>query len=57
MREVAKEHDIPMVENRLLARALYKSVEVSQEVPVSLYKVVSGIIKYVFDIKGIKIKR
>ena len=56
IREVAKSFDIPLVENRPLARALYKTVEVDQNIPESLYKAVSEIIRYVFRIKGIKVK-
>ncbi len=56
MREVAKEFEIPMVENRVLARSLYNTVEVDDEIPESLYKVVSEVIKYVFKIKNIKPK-
>lgn len=57
MREVAKKFDIPLVENRPLARALYKTAEVDAEIPHSLYKAVSEVIRYVFRIKGIKIKQ
>lgn len=56
MREVAKEFDIPIVENRVLARSLYNTVEVDDEIPESLYKVVSEVIKYVFKIKNVKPK-
>jgi flagellar biosynthesis protein FlhB len=56
IREVAKSFDIPLVENRPLARALYKTVEIDQNIPESLYKAVSEIIRYVFRIKGIKVK-
>jgi flagellar biosynthetic protein FlhB len=57
MREVAKEMDIPIVENRPLARTLYKMAEVDQPIPESLYKAISEVIRYVFKIKGIKINR
>lgn len=54
MREAAKAHDIPLVENKPLARAIYKIVEVDQPIPESLYKAISEIIRYVFKIKGVK---
>ena len=57
MREVAKELDIPIVENKPLARTLYKIAEVDQAIPESLYKAISEVIRYVFRIKGIKINR
>lgn len=53
MREKATEREIPIVENRPLARTLYKMVEVGDEIPESLYKAVSEVIRYVFKLKGI----
>lgn len=57
MREIAKQHKIPIIENRTLARELYASVEEGDEIPSKLYKVVSEIIKYVFQLKGRQIPR
>ncbi|QPF82805.1 flagellar biosynthesis protein FlhB [Bradyrhizobium genosp. L] len=51
IREIAKEHDIPMVENVPLARALYATVEVDQEIPVEHYHAVAEIIGYVMRLK------
>ena len=56
MKEVAKDFDVPIVENKPLARTLYKIVKVGQEIPESLYKAVSEIIRYVFMIKGKKLR-
>jgi flagellar biosynthetic protein FlhB len=55
MREIAKEADIPIVENRPLARAIYADVDEDQEIPDTMFKAVSEIIRYVFKLKGIKI--
>ena len=55
MREVAKTTDIPIVENKALARTLYKVVDVGEQIPESLYQAMSEIIRYVFSLKGIKI--
>ena len=55
MREIAKESDIPIVENRPLARAIYADVDEDQEIPDTMFKAVSEIIRYVFKLKGIKI--
>lgn len=52
IREIAKEHDIPLVENAPLARALYSSVEVDEEIPVNHYQAVAEIIRYVYKLKG-----
>ncbi|NRA65217.1 MAG: EscU/YscU/HrcU family type III secretion system export apparatus switch protein [Pseudobacteriovorax sp.] len=54
MREVAVEFDIPIVENKPLARTLFKIVKVGEEIPESLYQAVSEVIRYVFSIKGRK---
>ncbi|MBS0530800.1 MAG: flagellar biosynthesis protein FlhB, partial [Proteobacteria bacterium] len=46
IREVAREHDIPIVENVPLARALYATVEIDDEIPVEHYHAVAEIIGY-----------
>ncbi len=56
IKEVGKEHEIPIVENKPLARTLYKLVEVGHEIPESLYKAVSEVIRYVFQIKGVRMQ-
>lgn len=48
IREIAREHDIPMVENPPLARALYRSVEPNQIIPVEFFGVVAEILAFVF---------
>lgn len=57
MKEIAKEHDIPIVENKPLARAIYKTMEIGDLIPESFYKAVSEIIKYVFKLKGVRIPK
>ena len=57
MRETAKELGIPIVENKPLARAIFASVKEGEEIPTSMYKAVSEIIKFVFQLKGVKIGR
>ena len=51
IREVAKAHDVPIVENVPLARALYATVEIDQEIPVEHYHAVAEIIGYVMGLK------
>lgn len=51
IREIAKEHDIPIVENVPLARALYKTVKVGEGVPRTLYKTVAEILAFVYKVK------
>ena len=52
IREVAKEHDVPIVENVPLARALYATVEIDEEIPSEHYRAVAELITYVFKLKG-----
>lgn len=58
IREVATEHNVPIVEDPPLARALYASVELDEEVPPDHYKAVAGVISYVMKLKraGFSIK-
>jgi flagellar biosynthetic protein FlhB len=51
IREVAKAHDIPIVENISLARALYATVEIDEEIPVEHYHAVAEIIGYVMGLR------
>lgn len=51
IKEVAAEHGVPIVENKPLARTLFKSVDVGMEIPFELYKAVAEILAYVYRIK------
>jgi flagellar biosynthesis protein FlhB len=51
IREIAGQHDIPIVENVQLARALHASVEIDDEIPVEHYHAVAEIIGYVMGLK------
>lgn len=48
---IAKEHDVVMIENRPLARAMYDQVEIGQAVPEEFFKAVAEILAYVYRIK------
>jgi flagellar biosynthetic protein FlhB len=48
IKEIARDHDIPIMENRALARALYKSVEIGDAIPAALYHAVAEILVLVF---------
>ena len=54
IRELARDNGVPIVENPPVARALYASVELDQEVPGEHYKAVAEIIGYVMKLKGAK---
>jgi len=51
IREIANKHDIPIVENVSLARALHATVEIDDEIPVEHYHAVAEIIGYVMGLK------
>ncbi len=51
IREIARAHDVPIVENVPLARALYATVELDQEIPVEHYHAVAEVIGYVMRLK------
>lgn len=52
IREIGRENNIPIVENAPLARALYKSVEIDQEIPPEHYKAVADVIRFVMNLKN-----
>jgi flagellar biosynthetic protein FlhB len=52
IREVAAEHDVAVVENPALARALFAGVEIDEEIPEQHYRAVAEIIGYVMRMKG-----
>jgi len=47
MRALASENDVPIIENKLVARALYRAVEVDEFIPVEHWKIVAEIIGYI----------
>lgn len=52
IRELAEEHEVPLVENPPLARALFATVEIDAEIPPEHYKAVAEVIGYVMKLKG-----
>ena len=51
IRELAKENNVPIVENRPVARALYNTVPVDGIIPSDMYVAVSEILAYVYRLK------
>ncbi len=51
IKEIAKEHDIPIIENPPVARAIYRLVEVNRQIPPDLYKAVAEILIFVYKSK------
>ncbi|MCS7032473.1 MAG: flagellar biosynthesis protein FlhB [Phycisphaerae bacterium] len=52
IREIAVEHGIPILERPPLARALWRMVEVGQEIPEQFYAAVAEILAYVYELSG-----
>ena len=52
IRERAEEHGVPMVRNVELARTLYKSCEIGEEVPLELYEAVARVLAFVYALKA-----
>ncbi len=52
IRRVAKENNVPIVENKPLARALYANVEIGDEIPEEYYAVVSNILVKIYEVSG-----
>jgi flagellar biosynthetic protein FlhB len=52
IKALAREHNVPVVENKELARSLYRSAEVGDEVPMDFYQAVAEVLAYVYKIKG-----
>lgn len=52
IKKIAAEHDIPVIEDKPLARILFKTIEIGQAVPENLYRAIAEILAYVYKLKG-----
>ena len=52
IKDIARENDVPIVENKPLAQTLFKSMEIGALVPPDLYKAVAEVLAYVYKLKG-----
>jgi flagellar biosynthesis protein FlhB len=52
IRELAQEHDVPIMEDAPLARALFRAVKVGQEVPEKFYQAVAAVLSHVYRLRG-----
>lgn len=52
IREIAKENDVEIVENKSLARALYYSVDIGDEIPQEFFQAVAEVLAFVYSLKG-----
>jgi len=52
IKALAKEHQIPVVENKELARNLFAAADIGQEIPVDLYQAVAEVLAYIYKLKS-----
>jgi flagellar biosynthetic protein FlhB len=50
--ETARRHAVPVVERKPVAQALYKAVQIGQEIPAGLYHAVAEVLAYVYGLRG-----
>lgn len=56
IRQRAMQYEVPLIENPPLARALYKSARVGQEIPANFYRAIAEILAYVYRLMGTQMK-
>ncbi|MDK2744030.1 MAG: flagellar biosynthesis protein FlhB [Nitrospira sp.] len=52
IRELARHHGVPVVENKFVARTIFKLVDIGREIPSDLYRVVAEILAFVYRARG-----
>lgn len=52
IKEIARSHQVPIVENKPLAQTLHKMAEIGEFIPVELYRAVAEVLAYVYRLKG-----
>jgi len=52
IRDIAKNHSIPVIQSPMLARALYAHAEIDQDIPASLYTAVAQVLAYIYRLKA-----
>jgi flagellar biosynthesis protein FlhB len=50
--KIAKENHIPVIQNIPLARAIYKTIEIGQEISPDLYLAMAEVLAYVYKLRG-----
>lgn len=51
IKEIAREHGVPIIENKPLARAMFKTIKLGQAIPRELYTAVAEVLSYVYRLK------
>lgn len=57
IKEIAKQHNIPIIENKPLARTIFKTMKVGQIIPKELFVAVAEVLSYVFRLRKKKLSR
>jgi flagellar biosynthesis protein FlhB len=52
IRDVAREHKVPVLQSPMLARALYAHAEIDNEIPSALFTAVAQVLAYVYQLKA-----
>lgn len=52
IREIARENKVEIVENKILARTLYETVDIGKTIPPELYQAVAEVLAFVYSLKG-----
>ncbi|NLC19558.1 MAG: flagellar biosynthesis protein FlhB [Clostridiales bacterium] len=52
IKQIAKDNDVPIVENKPLARMLYYNVEIGDQIPQELYQMTAEVLAYVYSLKN-----
>ena len=52
IRDIAKDHAIPVLQSPMLARALYANAELDKDIPASLYTAVAQVLAYIYRLKA-----
>ena len=50
--KIAQEHNVPIIDNPPVARALFRMVDLNQQIPPELYKAVAEILLFVYGLKN-----
>ncbi len=53
IRELARHHGVPVVENKFVARTIFKLVDIGKEIPADLYRAVAEILAFVYRARGV----
>ncbi|RYZ70171.1 MAG: flagellar biosynthesis protein FlhB, partial [Proteobacteria bacterium] len=51
IKELAREHNIPIMENKPLARTMYKTMKIGQVIPRELFTAIAQVLSYVYKLK------